>query len=433
MSKFLRKNHFATQFILISFIIVTLTVWFACQKENTNDNETLNLSESESVQDAKSDSYVNTAAIGLLNLSKNSAFREIVHTECAKQFDGDFNVLLSDLRNVAGTSGIDLKNNFLESISENAEQIYSKPIKPDYGFFTNQDEINDAILGYKYFENTFSLQIYVPNFETSNVTNKQPIVVVYPEDVEGCKAFAYEFDENMNWRTIAIDNEEDLKDKLVWVVSINERIGAIDEAPTSKIVKGDKRVEPKLNQQPASSASKRDLDTKNIYIDSIMIENRNEGFFGGRADVYVIAAHIVNCKSLSNLATPSAINFVKNKIGKFGKFKLNRWCCVDDLPKKLAWHEGGYISPLQDEEDLAFVIYEQDAEKKKNLQVFAVCDKGYEMKFYSKNDPYITQAISYFDLPNQNPNKAGTWEDYVGNDIVGTNGRAKLKGRTFRF
>lgn len=433
---------------IVLFVLTTGFILFSCNKESStpqvNTAEARSLQESEALQDANSDKMVNTAALGLLNLSKNAAFRELVHNKCNEQFDGDYNVLLKDVVTPAAQIGIDLKHSFLQSIQVNASSIEASPSKLPYGYFTDETNIGKSVEGYDYFENKFFLQIYVPNFEEGNVENRQPVIVVFPDDNQTCTPGAYVLDENGIFQPRVID-ETFVKDNLIWVVSINERINTPLESNNSIINSNNNIGNGRVAELPrnTNAASERGGNgrSKLAQINEIAIDARNECFFCGRADVYIRVAHVINCNSLSSLGILilqpqqfDPINEVTNCIGKFGRFKMKTWCKITDFKARtLASPFGSFINDLREEEDLAFVIYELDAQKKKNLKSYKVCGTGYTMEYYSKDDAYHKRSFNYFDVPNYSPLKFGTWEDFDSNDINGNNSSLRLGGKVFTY
>ena len=85
-----------------------LTTFFGCQKENGNTaitqaitpqiDSTQNYSQAqEAVDRHNAESLIKTVIFGLLPATPDENFRNTVHQEVNKQFDGDFNVLLKDL------------------------------------------------------------------------------------------------------------------------------------------------------------------------------------------------------------------------------------------------------------------------------------------------------------------------------------------------
>lgn len=431
-------------FLIGSAILLSLLTFYACQKDAQNDlqqNSTTNTAQGmptaiDQVVEENYDKMVHTAALGIMELSKNPNFRTLVHNKCSEMFDGDYNVLLKDLKNPAQDMGFNMNESFANSISSNVENINSDAVTVPYGYYTDGDHINQAINGYDYYEKKSYIQIYVPNFENeetdepNNVSNEQPIIVIYPEEnVEDEHAYAYELGENGSF--IAKKFTPDIvKDRLIWVISVNERVDFSGNV--------DSKIDLQLDKRQHIATERGVERVKSFFIKSITITDKKESGWGGRADVYRLVQHVkrINCLNSDIVAntgltgTGIAINRNNVEIGKFGAFKLRKEQFLgSSLEGTLALFSfpivNNLISELRQTENLALIIYESD-NKKKYCKTYKSCSSGDNITYYSAQTPYYATTFDFYDLPD------GGWTttDYQYNPINDSKGAS---GAIIRF
>lgn len=142
----------------------------------------------------------------LLGYANNPAFRDVVRNGVAQQFDGDDNVLLSDVIAQAEVNGA------------------VDPWSPEWQSFKSQVDAFANINGSTYYP-----QIYIPNygswFPDGNIT---VVTIEYDADVE--TAAAYQIDAWGNINYIGHVDENYAASNEVWVLSINERVAMEPEA-----------------------------------------------------------------------------------------------------------------------------------------------------------------------------------------------------------
>ncbi|HEX7152972.1 MAG TPA: discoidin domain-containing protein [Thermoanaerobaculia bacterium] len=143
----------------------------------------------------------------VLSFSQNPTFRDIVRNGVAAQFDGDTNVLLSDVIAQAEAWGA------------------VDPYSYEWQSFVSQVNSFSNVNGQTYYP-----QIYIPNygdvwFPDGNVTL---VVVDFNADVESVPA--YQIDAYGNTTYIGYVDEAYAASNEVWVLSTNERIGMDPQA-----------------------------------------------------------------------------------------------------------------------------------------------------------------------------------------------------------
>ncbi len=435
--------------LILGFLSLTLTVFYACQKDITTEasmQSTPSLVAIDLAEEENCDKMVHTAALGVLNLSKNPQFRAIVHQKCLEKFDDDYNVLLKNLKLPAAEIGIDLTSNFVNSIEENIPTINSNEVTVPYGYFNDNDHVMQAIDGYDYYEEKNYLQIYVPNFEAIDsdepnvVADDEPIIVIYPEDTgeEEQDAFAYVLQEDGTFKSQVI-TPDFANSHLIWVVSINE---------TKNISNGTTSNLPNLLNGSQTDASVKSQSrvvekVKHVSLKSINVLDSKESFWGGRPEIYKLVQHLYNCQASTIVSTTGltgtgiSVNRHEYNLGHFGRFKRRRDCILLGLDAALAVFTfptaNDQISELRESEDLALVVYEYDG-RKKNKKSFKVCSgSGMAIEYYSKQLPYFEGSFNWYDLPNY-PGKWFILEDYQSNPIDDTKGAdgaiLKIEGKS---
>lgn len=117
----------------------------------------------------KYDKIIETAAYGLINLSEQPSFRSLLNTQIAKQFDGDDNVLMKTLSVICNESGINLKEEMINSLTQSG--------KTDLIPYTDE-----VINGFKYFDTTLYPQVYIPFIENKNLDQVPGIAMNFNDE-----------------------------------------------------------------------------------------------------------------------------------------------------------------------------------------------------------------------------------------------------------
>lgn len=221
-------------FLAISFVAL---VW-GCQKEKSSDEPAITPEQSitsdiggelgfRSGDTLYPDNILNTAAVGLLQLSKNSTFRQLVNTEVAKKFDDDDNVLLKTVASKAQSDlNLNLETEFSNSINYHTGHITvtSNPLQSYYqtlSIYTDATEVHNSIFSYVDDGETLYPQIYIPYIDQVNL-NSQPVIAILT--FSETESVGYRLRTDGYFDVIRID-EAFAQNNLVWVISPNESVG----------------------------------------------------------------------------------------------------------------------------------------------------------------------------------------------------------------
>lgn len=339
--------------VLLGFLSLSLTLFYACQKDSNNvltpvqslvaPPITTSSSSVDPLEEENCDKMVHTAALGILNLSKDPQFRDLVHQHCLAMFDDDYNVLLKDLKTPLLTqTGIDLANSFDNSIRANLPTINSSVAHVPYGHFTDFDNIRKSIDGFDYYSGREYLQIYVPNFESATselpntVANEQPILLIYPEEVDDTTpAYGYVLQDDGTFKVTMI-TQNFLDSHLIWVISINETVDDDGNCPVQS--KSVVKTGGSNNLLKADSRGNTEKKKENLL--EINISGKKESGWSGRADVAISFGHFQECLNSDKLSTygplfqisNSDINARRGELKKVGRYKLNSW--LSDVNRK---------------------------------------------------------------------------------------------------
>lgn len=147
-------------------------------------------------------SYAQQTVAPLLALAQNRSFRDLVTTKVAQQFDGDDNVLLSDLMAAAESAGI------------------VDPYSPEW------QSLTAAVANFANINGTaYDPQIYIPNLESGTLIQPENVeIVVFETDLAVTQLPAYVLDAGGNVTIKPEPVDETYAETFeVWVVSVNER------------------------------------------------------------------------------------------------------------------------------------------------------------------------------------------------------------------
>jgi hypothetical protein len=161
-----------------------------------------------SADDSAIQSLLSSSMQPLLTLAQDPNFRDIVRNGVARQFDGDDNVLMSDVINDAQQSGvIDTNSAAWQSFVANVAQF---------------ENINGT---------AYSPQIYIPNYsEGTLVPPSSTTMVVYETAPSTGAVAAYQVDGNGYLTYYGQVDEAWAETNELWVLSINERVDMDPEA-----------------------------------------------------------------------------------------------------------------------------------------------------------------------------------------------------------
>lgn len=138
-------------------------------------------------------------------------FRDLVYTAVARRFDGDDNVLLSDL------------------IWEAEQTQIVNPSSPEWIAFKAKVASFQNINGTTYYP-----QIFIPNYQDGALPTSTVTMVIYESDLSRTQLPAYQLDWNGDLTVNGTVDETFTETNEVWVLSINERVG-LNEAPLTSV------------------------------------------------------------------------------------------------------------------------------------------------------------------------------------------------------
>jgi hypothetical protein len=366
-------------FLLVLFLIA---IHLSCTKENNNATDVLNptIQATAPVYNAKQDadthkSMVKTAAIGLLELSKQVSFRSTVNAAVALKFDKDNNALLKKINSDLLSSGqTGLSSQFSSSIASNHTSLEAKEVAgnlrlKDYLAYTDITNISKTISGYQTWGSTAYLQIYIPFIESVNLL-KQPVIALADSETSDCQISAYQLDANGIWQAITID-ETFAQNNLVWVVSANERIN--DNAEVEALI-----FQGNEESQVDSAVISRANENYICEIVSIEVWDRKECWYCGEADasIYGAALKTSNCSNEKRFHHKNFKNISRFEVGDV----LNCAKNLIDAPKF-----------VKVDYKMGFVWYEKDWV---NWQTSTMTTCGTEFSFKSKDSPWAVQDYS---------------------------------------
>jgi hypothetical protein len=378
----MKKTTIFVKTTLFSALLVglSLCLFWACNKQEVTPVPTTQALVANSAavtpDQILARSLVKTAAIGLLNVSQQANFRARVHAKATQAFDGETNVLLKDLAaDVQSTLGLNLASSLSSSIAQRKATIATKEQTADALFkdsapFTDAVNISKTINGFQAFGETNYLQIYVHNMSKTNL-NQQPIIVLGPESTNNCTVTGYEVMTDGSINIVSVD-EAMADSRLVWVVSLNERVdnnGVFVPTPSvTSLTSDDAHAEP-------NQANFRAGENYHVKINEIEILDRKECWYCGGAEVSIIGAAEVGCTNLKNFNLKNFISVHRWNIGD--RLKVGKTILLPSLGVKV-------------ENTIAYVWYEFD--KSDNINGMATATPcGTMFKFKSDETPYGIQ------------------------------------------
>lgn len=143
----------------------------------------------------------------LLALAQDVQFRDLVYTGVARRFDGDDNVLLSDV----------IRDAELAQLAVTGSPSWPS-LKAKVAQFLN---LNGQ---------TYEPQIFIPNFGDGAVRGSEVILTALETDLSRTQLPAYQLDPSGEIRQAGLVDEAYAEANEIWVVSVNERI----DLPTSQ-------------------------------------------------------------------------------------------------------------------------------------------------------------------------------------------------------
>ena len=165
------------------------------------------------------DLYLEMLAYGLIDLSDNQDFIDILQTKVDEQFDGDDNVLFRDLKTACDEEEIDLQTLMATSIEAHAPTAIREHV----------NELGTVLEAITFEGEGFYPQIYIPFYTPSSAGQSPAAILPLVSDVyevadEG-PGYALIYEDGVTTgyydKIVSADWAEDNR---IWVVSINERV-----------------------------------------------------------------------------------------------------------------------------------------------------------------------------------------------------------------
>ncbi len=203
----------------------------------------------------------------LAKIANDNFFRMVLYREVEKKFDGDYNVLLSDLIS-------ELKQRSKNGRMSSVTTLSLNQIEPSLLFFKNID-------GRNYYP-----QIYIPFFETKREMNidsnsarrsgnSEPMFVFFAGDESQDIYPGYQMNQNGKFEETGILIDENYaENNEVWVLSINERVN--DNGVVDVIWRTD------------DLSSARITSYGDAIIPTMKIKSHKESWAGGQSEVHVL-------------------------------------------------------------------------------------------------------------------------------------------------
>lgn len=293
------------------------TIVTACQTKKQIDPATKgyhSLARQSDPDEAKFDDMIETVSNGLLELRYNDTFRTIVHNQVALQFDGDDNVLLNILDSACAANEIDLASKMELSLNN----VGRSDLIPF---------VQEAIHGFKYFDDTMYLQIFVP--DVAKITS-QGIPIIIENHTTEANGIHEAFSQT---GTSVSVNAATAGLSLDWVISVNEAVG------------NNGKPFMRTSGTTGGGSPSGVLSTKGYFIHEIQINDKKEDFFNGSAELcFVQNRYNYGC----NIIGSQYMHFV----GKFntGKSGLSNEAVFADVSHP--WNNSGLISTIWYERDV---------------------------------------------------------------------------------
>ena len=400
----------------------------------------------------------NTAAVGLLELSKSAGFRSQVHTQVQQQFDGDDNALLKDI-GLSATSMQQSINQHWGNISDTQnpwiDTFHTFSVYSDLYF------INQTINGFPFDEDTLYFQIYVPYIDQVRL-DVQPVIAVLTSSETD--AVGYRLKENGYFEAIHV-NEAFAQQNLVWVISLNETVnsqgvvvrddtcnnGVMDEGETGVdcggpcppctcfngiLDPGEFAVDCGGPCQPCYLGENVCLPFKEVVLTGFKVDDRQEGGLNGKAEFAFVGYQFVGtggCAGyeriglLGSPANESDCPSCKCWLTKVSENQEGDWFEYENTGPyggSYRWYERAFATfsvflepdcpsgnkklcsrlcritgedPQSPPENIVLVFFERDHHHKRSLQLPGC--SGKKLVYKSRSTPYMAEfTLNYPDI-----------------------------------
>mgnify|MGYP003615442329 CR=1 FL=1 len=370
----------------IVMIIVAMTIIYGCNKapmENTNNN--IKKKKIRTIDDEdKYDLIIETITYGLLNLSNNSNFRDIVLDEVGKKFDEDDNVLLKTVSARCALADINLYDEMASSLTQ-----YDKEYLITY--------LDEAINGFDYFDEVLYPQIYIPFIELQN-TSTVPKLCMNKNDDDTLPIY---YLSSSSALMSSSANEDYASNNYLWVISVNETVNSAGEINESSMV--------------TSSKGTRASGDRFLEINKIYINEKKEGWGNGRADIsHATRIYRPGSGTIDNQT--SGIPFAK-----ISNAQLNTWINPSLMNGSLKIVSNAFVNSAEWEENyseqLKTLLFEVDRRTTFARTEVLFTATGGTIYYRSKETPYgvVQPAFSDFNLTGASSTKdfyLGVWNQF---------------------
>lgn len=346
----MRNGRFFIAIFVATFAPTLIGTYVACTSEGNSiiaENQTQQVL---TLRDAK---YFRTEAEAMLyakeglteyadafmRLSENDDFKEILYDEMAREFDGDFNVLITDLIDACNDQEFYIEDTLLLLVED-------FDLEKFLDIFMDIDGVNN-----------YYAQIHIPNFDSIEYLNRDVVAAVFYGDDSITSYAGYVIDApGMEGQldSIVVVDEAYTENNEVWVFSINERVDNDGHVPTS--------VPDDHPEAPEDSIEFR--STVSFQIDKITIKDRFENALGGRSEInmranleYYDGLHPINHQPTSFVSDRSSNDFKGHNILCMRRRDLNDEFEVD-YNMQTGWLDEDFFG---DPVVYQFVVFEYDS------------------------------------------------------------------------
>lgn len=304
-------------------------------------------------------------ALGFVELAKDPQFVNIVKREVEKEFDGDNNVLLSELELKCEMEGVHLTEKMKHSIGKHGTPSMKK----------NLHRLNGMINRIAHYsgEDLYP-QIFIPFYSTVD-HSINPIVAPHVEINEDETIDGIELvkSEKNNQETIMIKKitEDIASQQPIWIISINESVDCNGRYNANSPVRsGDIKAYEARGR--ASSGPVKFLEFRPY----MTIGDKKESWIKGKADVAWVFSQY---DPISPCSGPYSYTAIDGDVKKFSKSMIN--VQQEDIHVEFA------SSWIMEQPTIALLIYERDSwPSKKKYWYFATNDCA--LVFRSSADAY---------------------------------------------
>jgi hypothetical protein len=351
----------------VVYLAVVSTFALSCNKKpaQSDPSQIIQPSTPEINYEEKYDKIIETVGYGLIDLSNNSSFQNIVNTQVHLKFDKDDNVLLKKISSECAAIGLDLKQLMKDALI--------KYNKQDHVIY-----VDEAIEGFTYFDSKLYPQVYIP-FITNKDLTKNPKICLDPNGEEILAGLV------LNNNSIVTEkvSETYARNNLVWVISVNETVTA-------------EGLLPRPSAQNTSNIGKKTRAVDRLLkMDKINVQDKKEAWGHGKGEIsYAVISVISPCTKDGSTA--------KEAFEKVGNSQLNIDCFANNFSGNIQFADlsNPPVTLWRENETLKVLFYEHDVRKSflQNTQLFVNCSNTM-VDFVSKEPMYGIVTPGHSEYP----------------------------------